>query len=486
MDHFNEARKKYLEYTTRRHFLKKCSTGLGALAFGSLLGMDKVLAQGLKNDGSGLPNFYPRAKRVIYLHMAGAPSQLELFDYKPDLHKLDGQDCPPSLLEGKRFAFIEGTPQMLGPQHNFRQHGQSGQYVSDALPYFSQVVDKVTFLKAMHTDEFNHAPAQLLLQTGSPRVGRPSMGAWVTYGLGSENQDLPGYMVLISGGNNPSAGKNVWGSGFIPSEYQGVQCRNSGDPILYVSNPEGLSRDARRISLDYLNKINHAEYNEMGDDEILSRISQYEMAFKMQISVPDTLSIDDEPDYIKKLYGVTPGQSSFANNCLLARKLAEKGTRFIQLYHWGWDTHGDSEKRSVDKGLLTKCQETDQATAALLIDLEQRGLLEDTLVIWGGEFGRTPMRENGSASKMIFKGRDHHVDAFTIWMAGAGVKRGYSYGETDEIGYFGVDGKTHVHDLQATVLHLMGLDHKKLTYRFQGRDFRLTDVHGHVVKDILA
>jgi len=486
MDYFNEARKKYLEMSTRRHFLKKCTTGLGALALGSLMGADKLFAQDRTPSHDRLPHFSPRAKRVIYLHMAGAPSQLELFDYKPELQKLDGQDCPPSLLEGKRFAFIEGTPQMLGPQHTMRQHGQSGAYVSDALPHFSKMVDKVTFLKAMHTDEFNHAPAQLLLQTGNPRVGRPSMGSWVTYGLGSENENLPGYMVLISGGNNPSAGKNVWGSGFLPSEYQGVQCRNSGDPILYVSNPEGLSRNARGISLDYLNKINQATYDEIGDNEILSRISQYEMAFKMQVSVPETLNIDKEPEYIKQLYGVTPGEASFANNCLLARKLAEQGVRFIQLYHWGWDTHGDSEKRSVDKGLKVKCNEVDQGMTALLMDLEQRGMLEDTLVVWGGEFGRTPMRENGSESKMIFKGRDHHVDAFTIWMAGAGVKQGFSYGETDEIGFFGIKGRTHIHDLQATILHLLGMDHERLTYRFQGRDFRLTDVHGHVVKDILA
>ncbi len=483
MDHFNEARRKYLEFTTRRHFLKKCSTGMGMLAFGSLMGMDKMA--GLETDGV-VPHFAPKAKRVIYLHMAGAPSQLELFDYKPVLEKLNGQDCPPSLLEGKRFAFIEGVPQMLGPQQKFRQRGEAGNYVSDAMPHLASMADKLTFLKAMHTDEFNHAPAQLLIQTGSSRVGRPSIGSWVTYGLGSENENLPGFMVLISGGNNPDAGKNAFGSGFLPSEYQGVQCRNSGDPILFVSNPDGISRDIRGRSLEALKKINEAEYKEMGDPEILSRISQYEMAFKMQVSVPETMDIKDEPEYIKKMYGIGDGSNTFANNCLLARKLAEKGVRFIQLYDWGWDMHGTSEKGSVDIGIRKKSKEIDQPIAALLKDLEQRGMLEDTLVVWGGEFGRTPMRENRKGEVMRYLGRDHHVDAFTVWMAGAGLKAGYSHGETDDIGYFGVKDRTHIHDLQATILHLLGMDHEKFTYRFQGRDFRLTDVHGHVIDKVLA
>jgi len=483
MDHFNEARRKYLEFTTRRHFLKKCSTGLGMLAFGSLMGMDKMA--GLDTNGV-VPHFAPKAKRVIYLHMAGAPSQLELFDYKPVLEKLNGQDCPPSLLEGKRFAFIEGIPQMLGPQQKFRQRGEAGNYVSDAMPHLASMADKLTFLKAMHTDEFNHAPAQLLIQTGSSRVGRPSIGSWVTYGLGSENENLPGYMVLVSGGNNPDAGKNAWGSGFLPSEYQGVQCRNSGDPILFVSNPDGISRDIRGRSLETLKKLNEAEYNEIGDPEILSRISQYEMAFKMQISVPESMDIKDEPEYIKKMYGIEDGANTFANNCLLARKLAEKGVRFIQLYDWGWDMHGTSENGSVDIGIRKKSKEIDQPIAALLKDLEQRGMLEDTLVVWGGEFGRTPMRENRKGEVMRYLGRDHHVDAFTVWMAGAGLKAGYSHGETDEIGYFGVKDRTHIHDLQATILHLLGMDHEKFTYRFQGRDFRLTDVHGHVIDKVLA
>ena len=459
---------------------------MGALALGSFLGMDDLMGKSMGQGVPKLPHFAPKAKRVIYLHMAGAPSQLELFDYKPDLQKLDGKDCPPSLLEGKRFAFIQGVPQMLGPQYQIKQHGNSGAYVSDILPHFSSMVDKVTFLKAMHTDQFNHAPAQLLVQTGSPRVGRPSIGSWVTYGLGSENENLPGFMVLISGGNNPSAGKSAWGSGFLPSEYQGVQCRNTGDPILFVSNPDGISRDVRGRSLEALNKINQATFDEIGDPETLSRIAQYEMAFKMQVSVPDSMNIDDEPDYIKKMYGAEPGETSFANNCLLARKLAEKGVRFIQLYHWGWDMHGTNEGSSIDVGLPRKCKEIDQPMTALLKDLEQRGMLEDTLVVWGGEFGRTPMKENRGGKEMPFVGRDHHVDAFTIWMAGAGLKEGFSFGETDEIGYFGVKDRTHIHDLQATILHLLGMDHEKFTHRFQGRDFRLTDVGGKVIHDIIA
>ncbi len=488
MDLYNEARKRKLEFTTRRHFLKKCSTGLGGIALASLMGPQHLFGgtSGSLGSTNSLPHFLPKAKRVIYLHMAGGPSQLEMFDFKPKLKELHNLDCPKSLLEGKRFAFIQGTPQMLGPQHNFGQHGQSGAYVSDVLPHFSKHVDDVAFIKSMHTDEFNHAPAQLFLQTGNPRAGRPSMGAWVTYGLGSENENLPGYMVLVSGGNNPSAGKNAWGSGFLPSEYQGVQCRNSGDPILYVSNPEGMSRNIRRKSLDAINAINRQQHEEFGDSEIMSRIAQYEMAFKMQISVPEAMDITKEPDYIKEMYGAEPGKASFANNCLLARRLVEQGVRFVQLYDWGWDMHGNFEGGSVNKGLKDKCTQIDKPMSALLEDLKQRGLLDDTLVIWGGEFGRTPMRENRGGKVMPFYGRDHHTEAFTIWMAGGGIKGGVTYGETDEIGYYGIKDKVHVHDLQATILHQLGLDHEKFTYHFQGRDFRLTDVHGHVVKDILA
>ena len=433
-----------------------------------------------------LTHFAPKAKRVIFLHMVGAPSQLELFENKPTLQKLDGLDCPPSLLAGKRFAFIVGTPKMLGPYATFEQYGQTGATVSNHLPYFQSVVDEITFLRAMHTDEFNHAPAQLFLHTGSPRLGRPSFGSWVTYGLGSENENLPGFMVLASGDAIPSAGKSIWGSGFLPSQFQGVQCRTQGDPVLYLSDPPGVTRDLRKDAINTIDAINQAEYDAVGDPEILARVKQYEMAYRMQTTVPDAMDIKDEPAYIHQLYGTTPGESSFANNCLLARRLAERGVRFIQLYHADWDTHGSNQNEALEIGFVNRCRETDQATSALLIDLKQRGLLDDTLVVWGGEFGRTPMAENRGGKKAPFKGRDHHKEAFTMWLAGGGVKRGFSFGETDEIGYYGVKDRVHVHDLQATILHLMGLNHEKLTFPFQGRNFRLTDVHGEVVKPILA
>lgn len=483
-----------LEEQTRRHFLKNCTLGLGGLAFSSMLGAcgntssKSAVGQLSGKDPLALksPHFPGRVKNVIYIHMAGAPSQLELFDHKPDLIGLDGKECPPSLLEGKRFAFIRGVPKMLGPQATFKQHGQSGAWISNYLPHLSTIADELTFLKAVHTDQFNHAPAQLLMHTGTPRLGRPSMGSWVTYGLGSENANLPGYVVLTSGGNNPDAGKSVWGSGFLPSVYQGVQCRSDGDPVLFIQNPESIDREERGASIDAINKINKLSYDEFQDPEILTRISQYELAFKMQATVPQVMNIADEPEYIHEMYGSDPKQSLFANNVLLSRKLIEKGVRFVQLFDWGWDTHGTSVKGSIDKGLLDKCRQTDQSVTALVKDLKQRGLLEETLVIWGGEFGRTPMQENREGKTNRFKGRDHHADAFTMWMAGGGLKKGFSYGETDEIGYGGVSGKVTPYDIQATILHLLGFDHEQLTYPFQGRPFRLTDVHGHVIKEILA
>jgi hypothetical protein len=418
--------------------------------------------------------------------MAGAPSQLELFDYKPDLARLDGKECPPSLLEGKRFAFIRGVPKMLGPQGAFRQRGDSGAWISNYLPHLSTVADELTFLKAVHTDQFNHAPAQLLMHTGTPRLGRPSMGSWVTYGLGSENANLPGFIVLTSGGKNPDAGKSIWGSGFLPSVYQGVQCRSGKEPVLFINDPDKVHPDTRKRSIKAINDINriaHAEYN---DPEILTRISQYEMAFRMQSTVPEVMDISREPQYIHDLYGSDPSSSSFANNALLARKLVENGVRFVQLFDWGWDTHGTSERGSIDKGLMAKCAQTDRAVTALLIDLKQRGLLDDTLVVWGGEFGRTPMQENREGKTNPFMGRDHHGEAFTMWLAGGNLKKGFSYGVTDEIGYAPVEGAVSTFDVQATILHLLGFDHEKLTYFFQGRDFRLTDVEGHVIKEILA
>lgn len=480
---------KYQSYLTRRHFLRDCTTGLGAMALGSLLACGDKSSSVLTTSQSQenmLRNFAPKAKRVIFLHMAGAPSQLELFDYKPVLHKYNGVECPQEYLEGKRFAFIVGVPQMLGPQATFKQYGQSGAYVSDLLPHFSNVVDDVSFLKAVHTDEFNHAPAQLFMHTGSPRQGRPSMGSWVTYGLGSENENLPGFIVLVSGQSAPSAGKSVWGSGFLPSVYQGVQCRSKGDPVLYVSDPKGVTRDIRKGSIETINAINQAQYKEVGDPEILSRIAQYEMAFRMQTTVPEAMDISKEPAYIHEMYGTEPGKTSFANNCLLARRLAERDVRFIQLFHRGWDSHGSNEFEALEGGFLKRCKEVDQAMTALVTDLKQRGMLEDTLVIWGGEFGRTPMWENRGGKTAPFKGRDHHRDAFTMWVTGGGLKQGITYGATDEIGYYGTEGRIHIHDLQATILHQLGVDHEKLIYQFQGRNFRLTDVHGHVVKEILA
>jgi hypothetical protein len=497
----DELQQAALQRETRRHFLHTCSTGLGAMALGSFLescgfgdkATDKkavqapVMGSSSESPMAGRPAQFPgKAKRVIYIHMAGSPSQLELFDYKPELVKYNGKDCPQELLTGKKFAFIRGVPKMLGPQGKFARHGQSGAWVSDYLPHLQGVVDDITFLKAMHTDQFNHAPAQLLMHTGSARLGRPSIGSWVTYGLGSENDNLPGYIVLASGGKQPDAGKSVWGSGFLPSVYQGVQCRTDGDPVLYASNPAGMPRDLRGKTIEAISAINQQQYNDVKDPEILTRIAQYELAYRMQMSVPDSMDIKGEPQYILDMYGVDPNKGSFARNCLLARRLVERGVRFVQLFDWGWDTHGTSADGSIDIGLHDKCRQSDQAVAALLKDLKQRGLLDDTLVVWGGEFGRTPMQENRDGQTLPFMGRDHHLDAFTVWMAGGGVKKGFSFGETDDIGYYGVKDKVHIHDLQATILHLLGFDHEKLTYQFQGRPFRLTDVAGKVVKPILA
>ena len=471
------------KYQSRRYFLQQCMGGIGAMALGSLMDLGKSSIDP-KLGGSRDPHFPPRAKQVIFLHMAGAPSQLELFDYKPVLKKYDGKECPSYLLDGKRFAFLRGRPQMMGPQASFQQYGQTGSWVSEHLPHFSNWVDEVSFLKAMHTDEFNHAPAQLFMHTGSPRLGRPSMGSWMMYGLGSENENLPGYVVLTSG-SEPSAGKSIWGNGFLPSLHQGVQCRSQGDPILYLNNPKGVDEHLRKRSIDIINDINRKEYESVRDPEILSRIAQYELAFRMQAEVPEVMNIKDEPEYFQKLYGTQLGRISFANNCLLARRLIERGVRFVQLFDNSWDHHGVGLGNGVVDGLAGACKNVDQPIAALLQDLKMRGLLESTLVVWGGEFGRTPMKET-RASGADFKGRDHHSEAFTMWMAGGGIKAGKTYGETDELGFSGIEGRTHVHDLQATILHCMGINHKKLTYHFQGRDFRLTDVHGHVIKDILV
>lgn len=488
-----EFRHRDLKLTTRREFLRNGAFCLGGLALGTM-GLNASGATPAAGELTGSsasllppgPHFAPKAKRVIYLHMVGAPSQLELFDYKPELAKIDGQACPDSFLKGKRFAFIKGVPKMLGPQYSFRQYGESGLWVSDRLPYFTEVADEVCMIKTMRTPQFNHAPAQLFMHTGRSLQGNPSMGAWTMYGLGTENKNLPGYVVLASGGKTVDAGKVAWSSGFLPSVYQGEVCRSAGDPILYASNPDGIDRDMRRATLDALGEVNRRTAEQFGDPETESRISQYELAFRMQMAVPEAMDISKEPAHIREMYGAESGKESLANNCLLARRLAERGVRFIQLFDYGWDAHGADKNEAINVGFVDKCRQMDRPVAALIKDLKARGMLEDTLVVWGGEFGRTPMQENRSGNTNPFVGRDHHPHAFTMWMAGGGVKKGFTFGETDEMGYYCAKDPTHVHDLQATILHLLGFDHTKLTYRFQGRDFRLTDVHGHVIAPVLA
>ncbi len=465
---------------TRRHFLRDCSLGLGGMW---LAGQGQAAAAGQPT----VIHHPPRARRVIFLHMAGAPSQLETFDYKPDLKKLDGEDCPASFLEGKRFAFIQGVPKMLGPQFEFQQYGESGAWVSDRLPHFQSVVDKVCFIKSMRTSQFNHGPAQLLLHTGNQNLGAASFGAWTMYGLGSENENLPGFIVLVSGGKTPSAGKSVWGSGFLPSVYQGVQCRSQGDPVLYLSNPPSVTRPQRRRALDTLQELNQQAFEETGDPEVLTRISQYEMAFRMQTYASEAFDLAQETQGVHDQYGIEPGKESFANNCLLARRLAERGVRFIQLFHWGWDSHGAAASEALNMGFKDRCHEVDRPMTALLNDLDQRGLLDETLVIWGGEFGRTPMRENRGGREMKFVGRDHNPGAFTMWIAGGGVRPGFSFGETDELGYQAVQDVVSPHDLHATLLQLLGIDHKRLTYYHQGLPQRLSNVTqpSRVIKEIM-
>jgi hypothetical protein len=483
-----------LSHHTRRHFLSKCTTGLGAMwlasmgqnAFGAAGKLAKDPANPLAPDVPHLPG---KAKRVIYLHMAGAPSQHELFDYKPELKKLDGKDCPKEFLEGKQFAFIQGIPKMLGPQFEFKQHGQSGAWISELLPHLATVADDLCFIKSMHTDQFNHGPAQLLVHTGTQNPGAPSIGAWATYGLGSENQNLPGFIVLTSGGKNPDAGKSVWGAGYLPSVYQGVQCRSEGEPVLYLQNPVGVSRAMRRRSLDTLDRLNQRIAEETGDPETVTRIAQYEMAYRMQMHATDAFDLKQEDEATHAMYGTEPGKESFANNCLLARRLAERGVRYIQLFDWGWDSHGTGKDTAINVGFKDLCNRIDRPITALINDLKRRGMLEDTLVVWGGEFGRTPMRENRGGGEMAFIGRDHNPGGFTVWMAGGGVKAGISYGETDPIGYEAIRDKVSVHDLHATMLHLLGFDHERFSFPFQGVGQRLTNitkVGTKVVKDIIA
>ncbi len=476
-----------LQRQTRRHFLRDAGQfSIGAMALHSLLG-GKAAASTVPANPFDAKAALARAKvkRVIYLQMSGGPPHLDIFDYKPELVKRNGQDAPDQFVKGKTFAFTSGTPKLMGTPRTFTQHGAGGIWMSDAIPNFQTVADEMCVVKSMFTEQFNHAPAELLLFTGSPRQGRPSMGSWVTYGLGSENENLPGFVVLISSGVQPSGGQSCWGTGFIPSVYQGVQCRSKGDPVLYVSDPPGMDRPLRRKTLDALNDLNQMQSEELGHPETATRISQYELAFRMQTSVPEVMDISKESKATLEDYGAQPGDSSFANNCLLSRRLLEQGVRFVHLFDWGWDFHGTGPGEDIRGGLTDKMKRTDKPVAALIRDLRQRGLLDDTLIIWGGEFGRTPFREGRTAGSAVL-GRDHFPDAYSIFLAGGGVKKGFSFGETDELGFGVASDKVHVHDLQATILHLLGLDHEKLTYRFQGRDYRLTDVHGHVVKGILS
>ncbi len=476
-----------LQLHTRRHFLGRSAYGLGAIALGSLLknSLPAAIPTPANPLMSRAPHFAGRAKRVIYLHLTGSPPHLDLWDYKPELVKRDGQDCPDAFLKGKRFAFTSGTPKLLGTRRTFTQHGQGGVWMSDAIPHLHSVADELCVIRSMNTDQFNHAPAELFVYTGSPRPGRPSFGAWVTYGLGTENQNLPGFVVLISSGVQPNGGKNSFGNGFLPSIYQGVQCRSKGDPVLYASDPAGLDRDVRRMSLDTLRELNEIQGRELGHPETQTRIAQYELAFRMQMSVPEVMDINRESAATLAAYGAKPGESSFANNCLLARRLIEQDVRYVQLFDWGWDFHGTSPAEDIRDGLTKKCATMDRPVAALLKDLRQRGLLDETLVVLGGEFGRTPFRE-GRTAKGDILGRDHFPDCYTMVMAGGGVRGGTMYGESDELGFSVASDKVSVHDLQATMLHQLGFNHERLTYRFQGRDYRLTDVEGEVVKGVLV
>lgn len=484
------SRLEQLQNLTRRHFLGKTAHGIGALALASLMkgqsmGADLPTPSPSDPLAPRMPQFAGKAKRVIYLHLTGSPPHLDLYDYKPELVKRNGQDCPDAFLKGKRFAFTSGVPKLLGTPRKFAQHGQGGVWLSDAIPHLHSVADELCVIRSMTTDQFNHAPAELLVYTGSPRPGRPSIGSWVTYGLGSENQNLPGFVVLISSGVQPNGGRNSFGSGFLPSVYQGVQCRSKGDPVLYASDPQGIDRETRRMSLDVLKDLNEMQQRELGHPETATRIAQYELAFRMQASVPEVMDISRESAATLEAYGAKPGDSSFANNCLLARRLVEQGVRYVQLFDWGWDFHGTGPGEDIRDGLTKKCATMDRPVAALLKDLRQRGMLDETLVVLGGEFGRTPFRE-GRTAKSDILGRDHFPDCYSMVVAGGGIRGGMMYGESDELGFSPVENKVNVHDLQATLLHALGFNHERLTYRFQGRDYRLTDIHGEVIRGILS
>ena len=478
-----------LRHVTRRHFFEQASLGLGGVALASLMGdVARAQAQSAAVGAAGMQaralQFVPKAKRVIYLFMAGAPSQLDLFDPKPALTTHDGQDVPEEFVKGERFAFIKGKPKLLASPFQFRRHGRSGAEISELLPNLAKIADDITIVRSMQTTQFNHAPAQIFMNTGHQVIGRPSFGSWLSYGLGTESKDLPAFVVLLSGENNPDGGKSCWGSGFLPTTHQGVEFRSGADPVLFVSNPEGIDSEGRRRTITAINDLNRFHHLEVKDPEIQTRIAAYELAYRMQTSVPELTDLSKEPAAVHEMYGTEPGRASFANNCLLARRLVERGVRFVQLYHRGWDTHGASFGEDIVEKLPHLCRQTDQPIYALMTDLKQRGLLDDTLVVWGGEFGRTPMNEarNGST----FLGRDHHPRAFTMWLAGGGIAAGLSIGRTDELGYNVVEDPVDVHDLHATMLRLLGIDHEQLTYKFQGRKFRLTDVRGKAITKLMA
>ena len=463
---------------TRRQFFQTCGVGVGKIALASLLADSSAWAS--ETDSAGGLHFRPRAKRVIFLFMAGAPSQLDLFDHKPKLVQLEGKPIPPSVIAGQRYAFIQPDAAVLSPRFKFRRHGESGIELSEVLPHLADVVDDISVIKSVHTDQFNHSPAQIFVNTGSPIPGRPSMGSWLSYGIGSEADDLPGFVVLKSGGNL-SGGAAMWSAGFLPGEHQGVPFRSSGDPILHVANPEGIDRETQRQTLDLIAELNRRRFRQTGVDTIQTRLESYEMAYRMQARAPELMDLSSEDAATLEMYGASQsGGGSFANNCLLARRLAERGVRFIQVYHAGWDHHSN-----VEGGLKRQCQQTDQATAALIRDLKRRGMLDDTLVVWGGEFGRTPMVE-ASAALGRSLGRDHHPQAFTMWMAGGGIRPGQTVGATDELGFHPADQPVHVHDIQATILNQLGIDHERLTFNHAGRPFRLTDVHGRLIRPLVG
>jgi len=517
---------------TRRHFLGRSGIGLGSVALSSLLCRDLAAAQqsatqqpgaqqsgaqqsgaqqsGAQQSGAQQPGAQqpgaqqsgaqpsgtqpsgaqlagahhpPRVKNVIWLFMAGGPSQLDLFEPKPALTRHHGQPVPDELIAGQRFAFLEGRPHLLASPYRFERRGQCGAPVSELLPHLATITDDIAFLKAVHTDQFNHGPAQVFMNTGHPLVGRPSFGSWAMYGLGSEARDLPGFVVLVSGKIDPGAGASCWSSGFLPATHAGVRLRTKGEPVPSIANPPGVDRAARGRSIELVGDLNDIHLADLGDPEIASRTAAYELAFRMQRSVPELADLRSEPSSVHESYGTEPGRNSFANNCLLARRLVERGVRFVQLYHRGWDHHGTDNSDDILHGLPNMCRQTDRAATALVLDLKRRGLLDETLVIWGGEFGRTPMQEVRNQRHL---GRDHHRQAFTVWMAGAGIKPGVTIGATDQLGYWPVETPVHVHDLHATLLHLLGLDHERLTFRFQGRDHRLTDVSGNVLGQLLV